>query len=240
LGNTYLQSIAGNREFSEKSGTPRYGENGTAQPDIKMHVTGGTDRFKKSSTEPTAGGITGVTLDVTFTVSNTPAAGLQAIQTFWGTRRTDGRQVGSMTWTDSGKTYDAFVDGGKESPYVKWGGNPPAHATEPYYLTADEVKNQVTFSADSGTIKVFDAPGAVAVHDEANFETAIVAVNYNSTGKDKVLKVFDWGWTGKGTTSTVGKGTEIAGKDSGILVKGTYSPRFSSIVKHDYPRYTLS
>jgi hypothetical protein len=246
LGNSYLQTTAGGRELLAPPETPEYGGNGTAQPNIVMHVSGEGGPFKKASTEPTAGGITGISLDVTFTVSNTPATSLQAVQVFWGTTGTEpgnkigGRQFGSMSWVKDSKTYGAFVDGGKESPYVKWSGNSPAHATQPYYLTAAEVASNVTFSKDSGTIKVTDTPTAVGSLSEANFETAIVAVNYNNTGDDKVLKVFDWGWTGKGTTSTVGKGTEIAGKDSGILVKGTYSPTFSSIVKHDYPSYTLA
>ena len=224
LGNSYLYKVA---------------ESGR-QEDARLSV----DYTKKGpapgSTSATAGGITGTTLDVTFTVSGEPAAGLQCIQTFWGTRRTDGLQVGTMTWTENKKTYDAFVDGGVNSPYVTLGGNPPAHATMPYYLTADEVKNQVTFSKDSGTIKIYDLPGAIAAHDEAYFETAVIAINHNASGKDKVLKAFDWGWTGKGTTSTVGKGTPVAGKDSGINIKGSVSTRFTDIVKHDYSSYTLT
>lgn len=185
-----------------------------------------------------AGGLSGLTLDVTFSVSDTPASSLQAIQTFCGTRRTDGKQVGTYSWVMGGKTYDAFVDGGKNSPYVTMGGNAAAHPTKPYYLTADEVKKQVSFTKDAGTIRVYDAPGAVAMHDEAYFETAIVAVDFKGKGKDKILKAFKWGWTGKGTTPTVSKGTEIAGKASGVNVSGSVSPEFKNIVKHDYSSYT--
>jgi hypothetical protein len=184
-----------------------------------------------------SGGISGITLDVTFSVSDTPATSLQAVQTFMGTRRTDGVKVGTYSWQWQGKTWDAFVDGGKNSPYVTMGGNPPAHPTQPYYLTPDEVANQVSFSKDAGTIRVFDAPGAVAMHDEAHFETAIVAVDFKGKGKDKILKAFRWGWTGKGTKSTIGKGTEIGGKASGISVRSSVTPEFRNIVKHDYPKY---
>ncbi len=110
---------------------------------------------------------------------------MQAIQTFKGTRRTDGLQVGTYTWQEGGKTWDAFVDGGKNSPYVTLGGNSPAHPTMPYYLTPDEVSKQVAFARDAGTIRVFDAPGAVAMHEEAHFETAIVAVDFKGTKKTK-------------------------------------------------------
>ena len=221
LGNGYLYKVMENTRAGEAtSGSYDYTKKGPAP-----------------TTTPTTGGVSGLTLDVTFSASGVPATSLQVIQVFWGTRRSDAKQVGTLTWTENSKTYDGFVDGGKNSPYVTEGGNPPAHATMPYYLTAAEVANQVTFSKDAGTVRIYDAPGAVALHDEAYFETAVVAINHKASGKDKVLQAFDWGWTGKGTTSTVGKGTQIAGKDSGINVKSSVSSRFESIVKNDYSTY---
>ncbi len=86
---------------------------------------------------------------------------------------------------------------------------------------------------------MYDAPGAVAMHDEAHFETAIVAVEVKGTKKDKVLQAFKWGWTAKGTKPDVAKGTEIAGKASGLAISGSVSPMFKNIVKHDYPKYDL-
>lgn len=194
----------------------------------------GIDSFK---TKPTSGGLTGISLDVTFTVSDTPADGLQVIQTFMGTRRSDKVQVGTYTWIYEKKRWDAFVDGGVNSPFVTMSGEDPAHPTNPYYLTAAEVAGQVTWDTDHGTIRVTDVPGAVALHDEAYFETAIVAINYKGKGRDKVLRVFRWGWKGKGTKSTIGKGTKIDGADSGILVRSSVTPEFRNIVKHDYPKY---
>lgn len=186
-----------------------------------------------------SGGLAGLTLDVTFSVSDTPAASLQAIQTFMGTRRTDGLQIGTYSWKTGAQTWDAFVDGGKNSPYVTLGGNAAAHPTEPYYLTPDEVARQVAFAAKAGTIRIFDAPGAVAMHEEAHFETAVVAVDFKGTKKDKILKAFKWGWLGKGTKPTIGKGTEIDGAPSGISVSNDVSPEFRNIVKHDYPKYDI-
>ncbi len=202
--------------------------------------SGSENTFK---TTATSGGLSGLNLNVTFSVTNTPASSLQAVQTFMGTRRTDGIQVGTYTWKWQGKTWDAFVDGGKNSPFVTMGGNPPAHASKPYYLTASEVAAQVSFAKDSGTINVTDRPGAVALHDEAHFETAIVAVNYNGTTKDKVLKVFKWGWLNLGVDPTVGKywpNSKIGGVKSGISIMGTVSPEFTNIVKHDYPKYRFT
>ena len=191
----------------------------------------------KSKTKGTSGGLSGLTLDVTFTVSGTPADGLQVIQTFMGTRRDDKVQVGTYSWIYKKRRWDAFVDGGKNSPFVTMSGEDPAHPTNPYYLTADEVTNQVTWDKDHGTVRIFDLPGAVALHDAAHFETAIVAVNCKATGRDKVLKVFKWGWTEKGGKPDIKKGTEIDGADSGIRVLSKPSPEWRNIVKHDYPKY---
>lgn len=191
----------------------------------------------KSKTEGTSGGLTGLVLDITFTVSGTPADGLQVIQTFMGTRREDKVRVGTYTWKYEGLRWDAFVDGGKNSPYVTMSGADPADPTNPYYLTTDEIASQVTWDTDHGTVRIYDAPGAVALHDQAYFETAVVAVNYRGTGRDKVLKVFTWGWTDKGTKPTVKKGTKISGADSGVRVKSSPSPEWRNIVKHDYPKY---
>jgi hypothetical protein len=195
------------------------------------------DRFK---TWGSAGSLSGLTLDVTFSVSATPAAGLQVIQTFMGTRRSDGVQVGTYSWKSGATTWDAFVDGGKNSPYVTLGGNSPAHPTEPYYLTPAEVASQVTWSKDHGTVRVYDVPGAVAMHDQAHFETAIVGLDHGGSKQDKVLKAFKWGWSGKGTTPDVSKGTQIAGHPSGISVSSGVSAGFTNIVKHDYPKYTFT
>ncbi len=199
--------------------------------------TGAQNQLK---TTGTAGGLTGLNLDVTFNVTDTPADSLQAIQAFMGTRRTDGVKVGKYSYQYQGKTWDAFVDGGKNSPYVTMTGNPPAHPTNPYYLTPAEVTKYVSWSTDHGTIRLRDAPGAVLAHEEAYFETAVVAVNHKGSGKDMVLKAFKWGWTGKGTKAEFGKGTEIAGKASGIQVIGSVTPEWKNIVKNDYPAYVYS
>jgi len=225
---------------SNVSAETRFGHDFSQIPVFSEHketsLSAAQEKFK---TWGSSGGLSGLTLDVTFSVTKTPAASLQAIQTFMGTRRTDGLKVGTYSWKWKGKTWDAFVDGGKNSPYVTLGKNLPAHPTNPYYLTPAEVSNQVTFSKDAGTIRVFDAPAAVAMHEEAHFETAIAAVNFKGKKKDKILKAFKWGWRGKGTKPTIKKGTKIAGAPSGISVRSSVSPEFKNIVKHDYPKYNF-
>jgi hypothetical protein len=185
----------------------------------------------------TSGGISGFTLDVTYSVENCECDSLQIIQVFWGTRRTDGVKVGKMEVTIGGTKYDAFVDGGKNSPFVTMGGNPPAHPTNPYYLTAAEVASQVSYSGDKGTVRSYDRPGAVVVHDQAYFETAVICINHKKSGKDKVLKAFKWGWINKGTTYQTSWG---AGKQSsGLEEYDSVSSEFLAVVKNDYPSYVF-
>jgi hypothetical protein len=230
--------------ISNSGEASRFGHDFSRIPLFAQHKetlpTAAQNQFK---TKGSAGGLAGHTLNVTFSVSDTPAKSLQAIQTFKGTRRIDGLKVGKYTLQDGGKTWDAFVDGGKNSPYAENTGA-PVHPSQPYFLNLGEVMTQVDFNKakGTGTIRIDDKPDAVESHDEAHFETAIVAVDYNDTKKDKILKAFKWGWTDKGTKSAVSKDKEkvIAGKPSGISVSGSVSSEFKDIVKHDYPKYDIA
>jgi hypothetical protein len=61
------------------------------------------------------------------------------------------------------------------------------------------------------------------------FETAIIAINYNGLGSDKVLASFQWGFTNYGTPI-----------DSGpLLLQSGVSNQFREIVNYDYPDYIL-
>jgi RHS repeat-associated protein len=179
-----------------------------------------------------SGGITGIKLDVTFNVENVSADDLQIIQTFEGSRRDDGFQVGTMVINENGTYYDAFVDGGINSPFVLMG-NSPASATMPYYLTSSEAANQVHFdkTVGTGTIRTTDKPGAISYHKISKFETSVVAINYLGTGKDKVLGTFSWGWSGNGTAPFH--------KGNGVNLTSTFSSGTNQIIKHDYPTYQL-
>ncbi|MDQ3684468.1 MAG: hypothetical protein M3430_02540 [Acidobacteriota bacterium] len=163
---------------------------------------------------------------------------LQTIQIVWATGGP--MKVGKMQVKRGSETYDAFVDGGKNSPYVTSTGNPPAHPTNPYYLTSSEVSNQVSYdkSKGTGTIRIYDAPSAVNSWDKVFFETAIVCVNHKKSGKDKILKVFKWGWVGKGTKYQTSDGA--GAKSSGFEEYDNVSSEFNDVVKNDYPSYSYN
>jgi hypothetical protein len=144
------------------------------------------------------------------------------------TTRRAGHKYGTYHWTYGGKTYDGFVDGGKNSPFVTVGGNAPAHSTKPYYLTSSEVSSQVTWNGSSGSIRVYDRPGAVYAHEKIMFETLVVAVNYAGSGKDKILGSFKWGSSSFGSKVT-----------TKIKFNSTISSEARNIIKHDYPNYSF-
>lgn len=194
-------------------------------------------------TKLSAGGIKGLKLDATFSVTDTPCDTLQIVQVFWGTPHEalgKGIAIGKYTFTENKKQYDAFVDGGVNSPYVTLSGNSPADPDNPYYLTAAEHKAQVTFAKNAGTIKTTDQPTAVAYFDEAYFETAVVAVNYDAKKSDKVLNVFKWGWKNKGVDAIHGKGENLGGVDTGITSTASLSTTAKNIITSDYPKYKIS
>jgi hypothetical protein len=194
-------------------------------------------------TKLSGGGIKGLKLDATFSVTNTPCDTLQIVQVFWGTPHEalgKGIVIGKYTFTENKKQYDAFVDGGINSPYVTLSGNSPADPDNPYYLTAAEHKAQVTFAKNAGTIQTTDQPTAVAYFDEAYFETAVVAVNYNAKKSDKVLNVFKWGWKNKGVDAIHGKGKKLGGVDTGITLTSSLSTTAKNIITSDYPKYKFS
>ena len=189
-------------------------------------------------TKFSTGGLTGITLDVTLSVTDTPCDGLQVVQVFWGDEKAIGQHVGKMRFTRGKQKFDAFVDGGKNSPWVTLSGNKPAHRKKPYYLTSGAVASQVTFDGKNGTIKVYDKPTASAHYDNMNFETAIVAINHKGKGKDVVLKSFTWGFTAKGKKRKYkGQGVPIGGKKSSLKATTKPSATWAKIVKHDYPGY---
>lgn len=183
------------------------------------------------------GGLSGLTLDVTFEAPKAKDCcdGLQVIQVFWGTRRKDGKKIGVQTTAVGGKNYDTMVDGGKNSPYAAAKGS-AAQPGKPYYLTPDEVKNGVDL--EKGTVNIYDRPTAVKLHDEGYFETVIVCVNYKKSGKDKVLKAFKWGWTNCGKTYRSSKGDGAKDKNK-LEQHNTASAEFMETLKGGYPDYKL-
>jgi hypothetical protein len=80
----------------------------------------------------------------------------------------------------------------------------------------------------SGSVDIYDAPLAQLNFKTLSFETAIIAINYNGTGSDKVLASFQWGFTNYGTPTT-----------NVISLQPNVSAQFLSILKNDYPNYSI-
>ncbi len=190
--------------------------------------------------EATLGGLSGLTLNVTFSVTESKAKTLQCIQAWWGSGNAIGVKVGKHPMKIGDKDYESFIDGGKNSPWVTLSGNDPAHPTQPYYLTADEQSKQVTWDKDHGTIRIYDLPGASAKFEEMFFETAIVAVDVDGKGTDKILRAFTWGNSKQGSKQQHEHGDKIEDKDSHIVQKGSVSATFLEILKADYPDYKFT
>jgi hypothetical protein len=191
----------------------------------------------KTKIEAIKGGVTGLKLDINWTVSGKKAKGIQCVQAWWGSGSKLGKKVGKTGIEIAKKPYEAFIDGGQFSPWVTLSGNKPAHPTQPYYLTADEVKSQVTWDGEKGTIRIYDLPGASALFEEMFFETAIVAIDVDGKGTDEILQVFTWGSSKQGTKQLHDKGDTIDKQDSHIVASSTPSAIFKEILKNDYPGY---
>ena len=187
-----------------------------------------------------SGGISGLTMNVSVSYSDCSGCkdGLEAVQVFWGTRRTDGVQVGTHQTTFSSKTtYDSFVDGGQNSP-----GGAVYSGNHPYYIGRPDLPKSYGYVGGQGsagsvsgcTVNPSDTPGAVRLHDEAYFETCIACLNHQGNGKDVLVDAFKWGWTGKGTTfkpSPTSSGSSMEKSDRP-------SAKFEETLKADYPGYT--
>ncbi len=154
------------------------------------------------------GGLINGKLDAHFLIEGVKADGLQVIQTVAGSNP-----------RFKTKLRGSFVDGGLHSP---WGG---VVSGKPYYNEGGIVYNSKSMS---GSVDIYDAPLAQLNFKTLSFETAIIAINYNGTGSDKVLASFQWGFTNYGTPTT-----------NVISLQPNVSAQFLSILKNDYPNYSI-
>jgi hypothetical protein len=236
LGNSFIQSTLANQPRPEPSGVQNDEPtvNRTARPYRKKSMGSGSVTGGATSSPPN------FNIKVKYSDCSLCGDGLEAVQVFWGTRRTDGVKVGKHTtvFPPLAATYDTFVDGGKESP-----GGAVYSGNHPYYMGRADLPSSYGYIPSQGsagsfsgcTINVTDAPGAVLLHDEAYFETAIACLNYDGKGKDKLLESFRWGWKGKGTSYTT---WPIGGKTSGLEKLSSPSAKFKETLKADYPGYS--
>ena len=189
----------------------------------------GSDRYENPTLKLSSGGITGTTLNATFSVTNLPASELQIVQTINSTANiTDGALTGVYRFTEGGVNYGGSVDGGVNSLFGKRYG--PAHSTKPFYNTVDEQLSQLVWGGANGSIKVYDRPNVQNIRDVVRFQTMVVATNYLGSGQDLMLGSFEWGWKGQGSTAIHG---------STINLSNSISTNSMNIMQFDYPSYNL-
>lgn len=110
--------------------------------------------------------------------------------------------------------HDILDGGGFGKPYIY----------TPYQMRA---KTYVNWNGSSGTIEAVDLTNAYQALPWVNFETLIIAVNFNNTGYDKVLADFKWGFTGQNLNSQT------------INLSPSASPQALQIIRSAYPDYRI-
>jgi Domain of unknown function (DUF4157) len=185
--------------------------------------------------------VSGITFTATGTFSPCSACndGLEVIQVFWGTQRTDGVQVGTYqtVFPPLAATFDSFVDGGRHSP-----GGAVYSGNHPYYIGRPDLPKSYGYNPGMGgagsvsgcTARPADTPGAVALHKEAYFETAFVCLDHGGSGKDTVMNAIQWGFTDFGTVKKAHPRTFASGPTN----NSSPSSEFEKTLKADYPSYS--
>lgn len=152
-------------------------------------------------------------INTRFGVKNVPADALNIIQTIYATQE----QELNRTILVEDQPYDCFVDGadGKPTPY--------------YYPTTVELNHvragNLTWSKDQGAITLSDSPAASIKHMKIRFEAIIVAINYENSGRDRILASFQYGWNNYGTEPI----------HSGVVLSQTISPIAREIINKQFP-----
>ena len=119
---------------------------------------------------------------------------LQVVQVFYGSGRQQVFPPGVRVHAFDVGTgpFEGFVDRSPSSPAVVMHDQAPGHKTKPYYYGPRELRR----NASGCHITVYDQPLAVQLYRDAYFETAIVCVDLDHTGADRILKILRWGWSG--------------------------------------------
>jgi hypothetical protein len=146
----------------------------------------------------------------------------------------------------------AFIEEGPNSPTVFKKKEKTPYIFESYEF--DEDKKSWTVYLDD-PVSIFGY-----YNGDVFFEDVIVAVNYNNTGKDKVVGVLEWGFNmapGSKTYSQLYKNgikkkhsyqlidrktttpTEYSAKNTGFRKRDKPSEAFKQILKNDYPEYEI-
>jgi hypothetical protein len=178
-----------------------------------------------------------VLLSITFAVSpcDDVLEKLQVIQVFWATRRFDDTQVGRLELPLGATTFDACVDAGRNSPAVLLQGREPAHPTKPYFYSAERLKEEVY----GCHVRLNDRPDAVRLHRISEFETAIVLIDFDGQGTDRILAAYRWGYTcGSPRNDPEYSHQRVGGAPVDFPDEAPRtSAVFKAIVADDYPDY---
>ncbi len=197
-----------------------------------------------ASTGLGAGSVSATVSGLNFTATGTfsPCTdcsdGLEVIQVAWAT---GGTKVGTAetVFPPLAATYYTFVDGGSRSP-----GGAVYSGNHPYYIgrpglprSYGYIGGQGSAGSVSGCIaRPSDTPTAVTAYKEAYFETVFVCLNYNGSGKDKLMNSVQWGFENLGAKQKANPRTNATGP----LVQPAASSDFEATLKADYPSYSHS
>ena len=188
-----------------------------------------------------SGGVSGLDMNVKVTFSSCGDCqdGLEAIQVAWATGGPQRVGKQQTMFPPFAATYDAFVDGGKNSP-----GGATYTGDHPYYIGRSGLPASYGYQAAQGsagsvtgcTANPTDRPTAALSWDQAFFETAIVCLK-NKGGSDRILNSFSWGFVKKGT---VFQADVWSGGTKTIGTHSTPTNEFLSILRADYPGYSFT
>jgi hypothetical protein len=115
----------------------------------------------------------------------------------------------------------ACVDAGRLSPRVLLRGKPAAHPWRPYFYAPRSLLNEMHACA----ITLYDQPNAVVHSAIAFLEAAVICLNHEESGRDKVLRDWIYSYAGWGAVHAPPQ------------ERSTVTEAFKAIVEHDYPDY---
>jgi hypothetical protein len=168
-------------------------------------------------------------IDIPFTAPHCEdCSALQVIQVTWMTPneamlpdRIGTLTLGPFPGFEQFGEFHACVDAGRNSPRVRWAGRPPSHPFRPYYYSPRSLRAET----NGCSIRIFDQPNAVVNSLVAMFEAAVLCVNYEGSGRDRVVRAWTYSYGGHGVVHTPPQ------------EQAKVSEIFKEIVAHDYPDY---
>src|SRR6266849_6825282 len=164
--------------------------------------------------------------------------GLQGVPVFYGTP-TDSDPPGLYEFDLGGQLFRGYVDGGRKSRNALQNADAERIAGEPYHYSENQLHVQQNYDFNSqtgvGSIKVYDVPMGMRIHDEGYFETAIVAIPQQ--GPDQIVIALRWGWVLKGMVYKPAHNQSLYKYEP--LVSTNVSPVFRDILNDNYHDYVI-